>query len=194
MTSIQQRVSSHKLVHYASGAVLSLMLLTAPTIVQAHVGHNQEFQGDASQMMKPIEVDAKTAETMGIKVEAIADSATLSIPSSSVIDANGQQLVYLQEGNTFKPVVVKSGSVTGDVAAVQEGNLKAGDRIVTQGATLLYSQSLRSAPAEKNSVAQPQPEKSEPNSMGLWVGIGGAIAACVAIAAFAKKKSRPYRN
>ncbi|GEM_PF-3173745 len=198
MTSNHHPISSRKLVRYASGTILSVLLLATPTIVQAHVGHNQEFQGDASQVMKPIAVDAKTAETMGIKVETIADSATLNIPTSSAIDANGQQLVYLQQGNTFQPVVVKLSSTTGDISAVQEGNLKPGDRIVIQGATLLYSQSLRTAPVtapvESNPVEQPPSQPLSKRNPMVWIGGIGVIAICGTAAIFAKKPSRPYRN
>jgi cobalt-zinc-cadmium efflux system membrane fusion protein len=56
-----------------SGAILSLILLTAPTSVLAHGGHGNEFQGgsEASQATGSIQVDAQTAKRLGIKVEPI---------------------------------------------------------------------------------------------------------------------------
>src|SRR4028118_1228399 len=56
-----------------SGAILSLILLTAPTSVLAHGGHGNEFQGgsEATQATGSIQVDAQTAKRLGIKVEPI---------------------------------------------------------------------------------------------------------------------------
>lgn len=55
------------------GAVLSLILLTAPAAVLAHAGHGNEFQGgsEASQAAGAIQVDAETAKRLGIKVEPV---------------------------------------------------------------------------------------------------------------------------
>ncbi|WP_349262593.1 efflux RND transporter periplasmic adaptor subunit [Allocoleopsis sp.] len=58
--------------HYASGAILSLVLLSAPSAVFAHAGHGgHEFQGgnEAVQPSDAIQVDAETAKRLGIKVE-----------------------------------------------------------------------------------------------------------------------------
>ena len=54
-----------------SGALLSLVLLSAPTAVLAHAGHGDEFQhaGEASQTADSVQIDAQTAKRLGIKVE-----------------------------------------------------------------------------------------------------------------------------
>ncbi|MEI2578068.1 efflux RND transporter periplasmic adaptor subunit [Scytonema sp. PRP1] len=56
-----------------SGGLLSLLLLTAPTVVLAHGGDGDEFQGgsETSQSGGSVKVDASTAKQLGIKVEPV---------------------------------------------------------------------------------------------------------------------------
>ncbi|MEH2336051.1 efflux RND transporter periplasmic adaptor subunit [Nostoc sp.] len=56
-----------------SGTFLSLLLLASPTIVMAHGGHGNEFQGgsEATSTNNSIQVDADTAKRLGIKVEPV---------------------------------------------------------------------------------------------------------------------------
>ncbi len=56
-----------------SGTLLSLLLLSSPTIVMAHGGHGNEFQGgsEATSTNNSIQVDAETAKRLGIKVEPV---------------------------------------------------------------------------------------------------------------------------
>jgi cobalt-zinc-cadmium efflux system membrane fusion protein len=56
-----------------SGTFLSLLLLTSPTIVLAHAGHGDEFQGgsEATSTNNSIQVDTDTAKRLGIKVEPV---------------------------------------------------------------------------------------------------------------------------
>jgi hypothetical protein len=195
--SIRIATRFETLVRYSSGMVLGLMLWTGA--VQAHIGHDNEFKGgNAEQVMKPIEVEAKTAEAMGIKTEAIAAAGeSFKVPAASIVDAGASQLVYVQSGTSFKPVVVKPGATAGDSVTIKEGNLQASDRVVSQGATLLYSQALRggtpaeaaqaqattqaTAEAQPQAVAQATPEaQSSSNWLPLAIGgvvlVGGAIA------------------
>ncbi|MEG4033964.1 hypothetical protein [Microcoleus sp. Pol12B5] len=155
--------NSLSIVRYGSSFVLGLVLWTAPTPVLAHVGHDNEFAGgDAAKIMQPIEVDASKATALGIKTEAIApttDGGIVKVPSTSLVDANGQKLVYIQEGTTYKPISVQIGSDSGDVVEIKEGNLVPGNQIVMQGATFLYSEALRGKPqAETASPATSQVE------------------------------------
>lgn len=58
----------------------------------------------------------------------------LSIPISAVINEGGQNVVYVQvEGEAFERRPVQLGLRSGDLVAV-EGDLKAGERVVTEGA------------------------------------------------------------
>ncbi|MCC3494686.1 MAG: hypothetical protein JGK03_30695 [Microcoleus sp. PH2017_25_DOB_D_A] len=162
MLSKSLQLNSLSIARYGSSFVLGLMLCTASAPVLAHVGHNSEFAGgDAAKIMQPIEVDASKATALGIKTEAIpptTDGGILKVPSTSLVDANGQKLVYIQEGATYKPISVQIGSDSGDVVEIKEGNLVSGNQIVTQGATLLYSEALRGKPQAE---AQASPATSQ---------------------------------
>ncbi len=141
--------------------ILNLSLLGTTAI--AHVGHDSEFQGDATQVMKPVVVDATMATTLGIKTIPIAVKGdTIKVPVSSVVEANGQSLVYVQEGTTYKPILVKTGVSAGDSIELTEANLKSGQTIVTQGSTLLYSQALRGGTPVATS--SPSPASTSPAS------------------------------
>ncbi|MBD2017110.1 efflux RND transporter periplasmic adaptor subunit [Microcoleus sp. FACHB-53] len=56
-----------------SGAILSLVLLSAPSVVLAHAGHGDEFQhaDETSQTADSVQVDAETSKRLGIKVEPV---------------------------------------------------------------------------------------------------------------------------
>lgn len=107
MLSKSLQLNSLSIVRYGSSFVLGLVLCTASAPVLAHVGHNSEFAGgDATKIMQPIEVDASKATALGIKTEAIApttDGGILKIPSTSLIDANGQAKARLHpRGNDIQ--------------------------------------------------------------------------------------------
>jgi len=190
------------------------MLCATPTTVFAHVGHDSEFQGgDTSQIMQPVEVNTNTAEAMGIKSKPLAPSTSgsgaLSIPSSSIVDANGQKLVYIQKDATYQPVAIETGTTDGDMVEVTEGNLSSGDAIVTQGATLLYSQALRGKPQTESQPAnEPMTENNEAAPTGetgtsplLWIGIIAglgvfgiiAFVGVMGLKGSSQKKQRPSR-
>ena len=194
MLSKSFQLSSLSIVRYGSSFVLGLMLCTASAPVLAHVGHDNEFAGgDAAKIMQPIEVDANKAAALGIKTEAIApttDGGILKIPSTSLIDANGQKLVYIQEGTTYKPISVQAGTDSGDVVEIKEGNLVPGNQIVMQGATLLYSEALRgkpsaqtqaspaTSPATSQASAATSPAETQPaqgSSPLMWVAGAGIL-------------------
>ncbi|MDZ8240626.1 MAG: efflux RND transporter periplasmic adaptor subunit [Nostoc sp. ChiQUE01a] len=104
-----------------------------------------------------------------------ASSAILAIPSSAVVEANGKQQVYLQNGNAYQPVEVSLGETSGNMVEVKTG-LFEGDLIVTQRAPQLYAQSLRGG-------SQPKKEKDitvysevKASTLPVMVVGGGAIA------------------
>ncbi|WP_414574855.1 efflux RND transporter periplasmic adaptor subunit [Anabaena sp. CCY 9402-a] len=68
-------------------------------------------------------------------------SAVLAIPSTAVVDVNGKEQVYIQNGNAYQGVDVTLGRTSGDMVEVKMG-LFAGDLVVTQRAPQLYAQSL----------------------------------------------------
>jgi membrane fusion protein, heavy metal efflux system len=67
----------------------------------------------------------------------------ISIVESAIVNTNGKQIVYVQNGQKFEAVDVTLGKKFGEFIEVTAG-LFDGDRIVTQGGMLLYAQSLRS--------------------------------------------------
>ena len=99
----------------------------------------------------------------------------IAIPQSAIIEANGQSLVFVQNGTQFQPVTVTLGQRAGNLVEVTQG-LFEGDRLVTQRANQLYAQSLRAKPTEAHSSDTPEaitPEQSLP----WWAMVlgGGAI-------------------
>ncbi|HIK50312.1 MAG TPA: efflux RND transporter periplasmic adaptor subunit, partial [Oscillatoriales cyanobacterium M59_W2019_021] len=100
----------------------------------------------------------------------------LSIPMSALVEANGQQLVYVENGQNFEPVEVELGEKFGDRVQVKSG-LFEGDRIVTQGGMLLYAQSLRGGGQKHDSKPEETITTSPSFPIWMWVPIGGAIAA-----------------
>jgi cobalt-zinc-cadmium efflux system membrane fusion protein len=114
--------------------------------------------------------------------------AILAIPSSAVVEANGKQIVYIENGNAFQPAEVTLGQISGDAIEVKSG-LFEGDLVVTQRAPQLYAQSLRvgSNPkaAEEKKQAPPQTAtKAKTNIPMSWWLIGAVGGAGIAGPAF----------
>lgn len=86
----------------------------------------------------------------------------LVIPSSSLVEANGKQLVYIKSGNGYQATEVTLGQTSGDLVEVKSG-LFEGDLIVTQRAPQLYAQSLRGGGKEIPS-AEPDGGADEPKA------------------------------
>jgi len=157
---------------------------------------NTAFQGKVTVIGSAVEgqtrIVAVKAEIGNVKgqlkagmftnIEILTDNvsvSTLAIPATAVVEANGKQLVFVQNGKSYQPVDVTLGRTSGELVEVKSG-LFEGDRIVTQRANQLYAQSLRggSKPADHGetdsaSVSNPQ------SSIAWWVVVpaGGAIMA-----------------
>ena len=72
-----------------------------------------------------------------------ASSATIAIPSGGLVEVNNQSFVYVENGKgRFDPVEVELGETFGGLVEIKRG-LFDGDRIVSQGAMMLYAQSLQ---------------------------------------------------
>ncbi len=128
--------------------------------------------------------------------------AILAIPSAAVVEANGKQTVYVQNGNAYQAVEVTLGQTSGDLVEVKSG-LFEGDLIVTQRAPQLYAQSLRggsNTQEAQEKEAPPQAQTTETNNNSLpapWWLIGaaggGAIAAAFAAGAFWSGRRKTQR-
>jgi membrane fusion protein, heavy metal efflux system len=109
-------------------------------------------------------------------------SPVLAIPSSAVVEANGQKLVYIQQGNSFLPTEVTLGESSGELVRVTKG-LFAGDKIVIQRAAQLYAQSLRGGAKTTGNSHQQEGQTAQGfnlSTLPLWligagVGISGAL-------------------
>ncbi|MBW4511827.1 MAG: efflux RND transporter periplasmic adaptor subunit [Scytonematopsis contorta HA4267-MV1] len=105
-------------------------------------------QGETRVVPVQAEIENSSGELkpgMFASLEVLTDKTSapvLTIPASSVVDANGKKLVYVQNGNAFESVDVTLGETSGDIVEVKIG-LFEGDLIVTQRAPQLYAQSLR---------------------------------------------------
>lgn len=112
----------------------------------------------------------------------------LVIPSSSIVEANGKQLVYIQNGNGYQTTEVSLGQTSGDLVEVKSG-LFEGDLLVTQRAPQLYAQSLRGGnTSQKGEVAAkeaPPQVTANNSSREVWLlgAIGGATLGTAAFMA-----------
>jgi len=117
------------------------------------------------------------------------------IPQSALVEANGQQLVFVQNGNTFQPVEITLGRQAGNLVEVKSG-LFDGDRVVTQRANQLYAQSLRGGSAKPEDAEAPEVNETSAvgESLPWWVVISGsgmlAIGTFVAGAFWSNRRDR----
>lgn len=108
--------------------------------------------------------------------------AVVAIPQSAIVEANGQQIVYVQNGNSYQSVNPTLGRKAGDLVEVKDG-LFEGDLVVTQRGMQLYAQSLRGGnKTEDSHSAAPETNLSTVtgnNQIPWWIVLptGGAIAA-----------------
>jgi len=111
-----------------------------------------------------------------------SEDAVVAIPTSAVVEANGKNLVFVQNGNAFQPIEVTLGRTAGDFVEVTDG-LFAGDEIATQRATQLYAQSLRGGSKPTESTPKPDEVKESSFSPPSWTMLlagaigGGGLAA-----------------
>ncbi len=131
--------------------------------------------------------DGQLKPGMFAQLEVLTDktpTAVLVIPTSAVVEANGRQLVYVENGTTFEPAEVTLGRTLGDLVEIKSG-LFDGDRIVTLGAIQLYAESLKgNRSPQQGAIRGAEKGKSEEKESiiqnflpWLWaVAGGGAIA------------------
>ncbi len=123
-------------------------------MAMAHVGHGDEFQqqGDARQVKRNGESDGLLGVATA-RPEQGPDG--LTVPSTALVDAKGQPLLFVQTETTYDPVIVKTGATQGDRVVVTEG-IDPTDDIVISGALSLYAESMKTQQAEP-AVADDKP-------------------------------------
>ena len=208
-----------KSLRLASAVLAVSLVIGAPTVVFAHVGHGDEFQAEGG--VDRVAVNAEMDAVMGIEVTPIAAGAAVLIPATALVDDNGRQLVFVQYENFYEPVPVTTGATQGELIEITEG-LSVGEQLVTQGSLSLYAESRKTqgaeaetpsepvaesqpvtpAPAEEadnlvesSQVAQEPTEVAEPTPgfpLGIVAAIGGGVAVvlgAIALLGGRKKKS-----
>ncbi|WP_159789537.1 cobalt transporter [Sodalinema gerasimenkoae] len=132
------------------GSLFALSLVFgAPTLTIAHVGHGDEFQAEGGIDRVPVNTD--TDALLGIEVTPIAPAADGSsrilVPMTALVDADGNQLAFVQYENFYEPVPVQIGATEGELVEVTEG-LSIGEQLVTQGSLSLYAESRKTQTAD----------------------------------------------
>ena len=120
------------------------LVVGAPSIVLAHAGHGDEFQSEGG--IGRVQVKAETDQMLGIVVEPIAPApdggSAVMIPATALVDADGQQLVFVKYEDFYEPVEVTTGTAQGELIEVTQG-LTVGENLVTQGGLSLYAESKK---------------------------------------------------
>jgi membrane fusion protein, cation efflux system len=132
-----------------SSILAASLIISAPTVVFAHVGHGDEFQ--ATGGIDRVKVNPQTDQLLGIVVKAIASSAksgsAVMIPVTALVDADGKQIVFVQYKDFYEPVEITTGATKGELIAVTKG-LSVGEKLVTQGSLSLYAESRKTQTAD----------------------------------------------
>ena len=123
---------------------------------------------------------------MFAEIEVLTDRtpvAVLTVPKSAIVETNDKKrIVFVQNGNAFQATDVTFGRESGELVEVTSG-LFDNDKVVTQRAPQLYTQSLRGdakAEAEKPAEAPASTAQGVNLSALPWWAmllVGGAIAA-----------------
>lgn len=132
------------------------VMVSAPTVGFAHVGHGDEFQAEGG--IERVRVNPETDSLLGIVVTPIAPSTegspTVMVPVTALVDADGKQLVFVQYENFYEPVEVTTGATQGELIEVTEG-LSIGEQLVTQGSLSLYAESRKTQNADSAAPSEP---------------------------------------
>ncbi|HEY9626977.1 MAG TPA: efflux RND transporter periplasmic adaptor subunit, partial [Coleofasciculaceae cyanobacterium] len=171
---------------------------------------NQVFEGsiitigsvvEGESRVVPVKAELDNAEGslkpgMFAELEVLTDRTpepVVAIPQSAIVEANGQPLVFVQNGNTFQPVEVTLGREAGDLVEIESG-LFDGDRVVTQRANQLYAQSLRRGATEDTAATEVAAASVTGGTLPWWVVIpaGGllTIGTFVAGAFWSNRRNR----
>ncbi len=154
---------------------------------------NETFTGKVSRIgsiidsqirIVPVQValnnQGTTKPGMFAELRLITDDNTdpiMVLPSTAIVEADDRKLVYVQSGNSYRPVTVELGQTIGDFVEVKSG-LFIGDDVVTQRALQLYSQSLK-APAHNHDQGKATPPLGSKMSLTpfnlLWLTLPGMI-------------------
>lgn len=109
--------------------------------------------GQSLFYLMPAQTSAPIGTPLTVALETSAKKAGVLVPRSAVVWHEGEPLAFRETApGSFTPVSIRSAFISGGGYFVPEGSgtlLHPGDRIVTDGAALLYSAATQSAPAAK---------------------------------------------
>jgi cobalt-zinc-cadmium efflux system membrane fusion protein len=173
---------------------------------------NVTFQGRVTTIGKLVEGEARVVPVkaeignlngqlksgMFAEMQVMTDKVSapvLTIPSIAVVESQGKKVVYVQNGNSFQPTEVKLGLTSGELVEVESG-LFEGDQIVTQGAPLLYAQSLRGDPKKESGKSKEEEKAVIANNAiaipwWLFPAAGGVIAVSLGAAFWLGRRTKP---
>lgn len=151
--------------------------------ISANSPNNTKFQGTITtigsviageQRVIPVKAEINNANGqlkagMFTELEILTSQAlnpVIAIPAIALVEVQGKKLVYVQNGKSFEPTEVTLGQVSDGFVEVKSG-LFEGDRIVTEGAPLLYAQSLRGNP-NKAAVEETNADSKRVLSLPWW--------------------------
>ena len=168
----------------------------------AHSGHGDEFvqNGEVDQ----VKVSPDQDQLLGITTASPQSEpdGQLTVPTVAIVDANGKSLVFVRSANTYDPVFVVLGDVTGDRTAVLEG-VSADEQVVVSGALSLYAESqkkervpVEASPASTASAKPAQADdQSAQTSTPAWLLPGGVgVAVLVTLALVLDIRNRSSRS
>ncbi len=143
--------------------LITTVLFSFPKLALSHVGHGDEFQ--ATGGIERVEVNPEIDEMLGIVVTPIAPaadgSASILVPITALVNAEDQQLVFVQYQNFYEPVPVTTGTTQGELIEVLDG-LSVGENLVTQGSLSLYAESRKTQTPETSATSEPLKTQSTP--------------------------------
>ena len=122
---------------------------------------------------------------MFAEIEVLTDRtpvAVLAVPKSAIVETNDKKkIIFVQNGNAFQATDVTLGREAGEFVEVTNG-LFDNDKVVTQRAPQLYTQSLQGSPkaeGEKPTEASASMQRFNLSALPWWVmlPVGSAIAA-----------------
>ena len=147
--------------------------------------------------------NGKLKPGMFAKIQVVTGQSAATavmVPQGAVIEANGKKLVFVQNGEQFEPTDVEVGQTIGDLVEVKKG-LFDGDKVVTQRANQLYTQSISgggSAGADDGHGAEGEAKGAKGLELPSWlmlaggsVAVGGAFFGGMAIAGRRKSELLP---
>ncbi|MBO0351591.1 cobalt transporter [Phormidium pseudopriestleyi FRX01] len=143
--------------------LITTVLFSLPKLALSHVGHGDEFQ--ATGGIERVEVNPEIDQMLGIVVTPIAPatdgSASILVPITALVNADNQQLVFVQYQNFYEPVPITTGATQAELIEVMDG-LSVGENLVTQGSLSLYAESRKTQTPDTAATPEPVVTQSTP--------------------------------